>query len=92
MTGMVTLHSRACHTFPLGALSHQVTKQRAVFEYLFVSTECQREGGEQRCQSFGDQSRDEQQEMLGGRAGVGQRQRAKRADKTREPVRATLRL
>ena len=54
------------------------------FVYLFISTEFQCEGGEQRCQGFRYQSRDEQQQMLGGRAGVRQWQRAKRANKTRE--------
>lgn len=45
--------------------------------YLLISSEDESEGGEQRGQSFGDQSRDEQEEVLGGTTGVWQWQRAK---------------
>lgn len=52
--------------------------------YLLISSEDEREGGEQRGQSFGDQSRDEEEEVLGGTAGVWQGQRAKSPHKTTE--------
>lgn len=39
---------------------------------LLVFREDKREGGEQRCQSFGDQSGDEEEEVLGGATGVWQ--------------------
>lgn len=52
--------------------------------YLIISSEDEREGGEQRGQSFGDQSRDEEEEVLGGTAGVWQGQRAKSPHKTTE--------
>lgn len=55
--------------------------------YLLISSEDEREGGEQRRQSFGDQSRDEQEEVLGGAAGVWQWQRAKSPHKTTEETR-----
>lgn len=53
-------------------------------EDLLVSSKDKREGGEQRGQSLGDQSGDEEQEVLGGAAGVWQWQRGESTHKTEE--------
>lgn len=58
-----------------------------LLEDLLVSSQDKREGGEQRGQSLGDQSGDEEEEVLGGAAGVWQRQRGQSAHKTEEKQR-----